>query len=137
MLLFDETKIKEHLVFYAATWELLGFTDIVDDCHLLLTDSANKTEKPKIAIHVMQFFFQSFFNRFTYPCACFLTNSVSAVKLHQIFWQGESMLSSFGFNILLTCCDGASDTLFTRNKKYGIVIPQGSRSRFELRLHGH
>ena len=30
-----------------------------------------------------------------------------------------------------------SNTLFTRNKKYGIVIPQGSRSRFELRLHGH
>ena len=29
-----------------------------------------------------------------------------------------------------------SYTLFTRNKKYGIVIPQGSRSRFELRLHG-
>ena len=109
MLLFDEVKIKEGLVFYAATWELLGFTDIDDDCHLLLTDSGNKTEKPKIATNVMQFFFQSLLNRFTYPCACFLTNSGSAVKSHQIFWQGESMLSSFGFNILLTCSYGASE----------------------------
>ena len=37
MLLFDEVKIKEGLVFYAATWELLSFTDIDDDCHLLFT----------------------------------------------------------------------------------------------------
>ena len=109
MLLFDEVKIKEGLVFDSATWELLGFTDIQEESELLLSEPGPKSKVPQVATHVMQFFFRSVFNKFTHPCAYFLTNGVSAVRLNQLFWQGVSMLQAFGFTTILSCCDGASE----------------------------
>eukprot|EP00112_Aurelia_sp_Birch-Aquarium-sp1_P000096 Seg1007.5 transcript_id=Seg1007.5/GoldUCD/mRNA.D3Y31 product="hypothetical protein" protein_id=Seg1007.5/GoldUCD/D3Y31 len=109
MLLFDEVKIKEGLVFDSATWELLGFTDIQEESDLLLSEPSSRSKVPQVATHVMQLFFRSVFNKFTYPCAYFLTNGMSAVRLNQLFWQGISMLQAFGFQTSLSCCDGASE----------------------------
>ena len=51
-LLFDEVKIKEGLVFDPSTWELVGFTDLGDDCDLtdskLSISSEEKSKKTSI-----------------------------------------------------------------------------------------
>lgn len=53
-LFFDEVKIKEGLVFDSSSWELIGFTDVLDE-------KAESTPSDKLATHVLQFFYRSLF----------------------------------------------------------------------------
>ena len=59
LLVFDEVKINEGLVFDHKNWELVGFTDLLDDEFPGKNEKAS-TIKPtnKLATHVLQFFFQ-------------------------------------------------------------------------------
>ena len=119
-LLFDEVRIKEGLVFDPSTWELVGFTDLEESVtdemiNVACTSSRSKKDgKPvsvaedKLTTHVLQFYFKSLFSTFEYPCAFFLTRSITSLMLNRVFWQGVSMLHGVGFMTLFTCCDGAS-----------------------------
>ena len=61
-----------------------------------------------IATHVLQFFCRSLFFKFDFPCAYFLTKGATAVQINRVFWLGVSLLHSYGFDVVLVCCDGAS-----------------------------
>ena len=106
-LFFDEMKIKEGLVFDTKNWELVGFTDISVD-NLSGTETSKSNALDKLATHVMQFFFRSTFFNFDYPCAFFLTKNQTAFEINRLFWLGVSMLHTYGFAVILSCCDGAS-----------------------------
>lgn len=104
-LFFDEVKIKEGLLFDPSSWELIGFTDLhIDD-----TGPVTPTMQASLATHVLQFFYKSLFADFQFPCSYFLTRGISAQNLNRIFWQGVSLLHCYNFEIILTCCDGASE----------------------------
>jgi hypothetical protein len=106
-LFFDEMSINEGLVFDTKNWELVGFSNI---CETSVTDTVT-TEKnavDKLATHVLQFFFRSTFFNFDYPCAFFLTRNTTSYQLNQLFWLGVSMLHINGFDVIISCCDGAS-----------------------------
>ena len=62
-LFFDELKIKEGLVFDAATFELIGFTDLENDETELPSLVGEPDPKPenKLATHVLQFFYKNLF----------------------------------------------------------------------------
>ncbi len=62
----------------------------------------------KLASHVLQFFFRATFFKFDFPCAFFLTKNTTAVQRSRLFWLGVSMLHTYGFDVILSCCDGAS-----------------------------
>ena len=110
-LFFDEVKIKEGLVFDSSSWELIGFMDIIEE--------KDQQTKPidSLATHVLQFFYRSIFFKFDFPCAFFLTKGATAVQINRMFWLGVSLLHSYGFEIILVCCDGASTnrTFYTMN----------------------
>jgi hypothetical protein len=106
-LFFYEVKIKEGWLFDPSSWALIGFTDLCSDKSD--TPDGNTTMssvRESLATHVLQFFFKSIFQ---FPCAYFLTNGISAHNLNRTFWQGVSLLHSFDFKVLLSCCDGASE----------------------------
>ena len=108
-LVFDEVKINEGLVFDPQNWELVGFTDLCEDEFAKANGQATTANgKDKLATHVLQFFFRSVFFKFDYPCAFFLTKNLTSLQLNRLFWLGISMLHSFGFEVLVSCCDGAS-----------------------------
>ena len=106
MLVFDEVTINAGLVFDNKSWELIGFTDLSEE------NSENKEKAGErvdnVATHVLQFFFRSLYFKFDFPCAYFLTRNLTSMQLNRLFWQGISVLHSFGFDILVSCCDGAS-----------------------------
>jgi hypothetical protein len=106
-LFFDEMSIKEGLVFDPKNWELVGFTDI---CENNITDTVTTKSDAvdKLATHVLQFFFRSTFFNFDFPCAFFLTRNTTSVQLNRLFWLGVSMLHTYGFDVIISCCDGAS-----------------------------
>ena len=112
-LFFDEVKIKQGLVFDRSTWELVGFTDIVKDNNF----ESGTSVKSEIATHVLQFFFRSTFFKFDFPCAYFLTRGATSLQINRVFWLGVSMLHSYGFQVILSCCDVASPnrTFITMN----------------------
>ena len=107
-LYFDEMKIKEGLVFNTKNWELVGFTDILENDGIDTETKSSAQATDHLATHVLQFFFRSTFFNFDYPCAFFLTKNITALQLNRLFWLGVSMLHTFGFEIILSCCDGAS-----------------------------
>ena len=88
-LLFDEVKIKEGLVYDPGTFELTGFVSLDDDMSASSFDLDTKTDlclkklEEMLATHVLQFFFKSLFARFDYPCAYFMTRSISAAQLNR------------------------------------------------------
>ena len=107
-LIFDEVKIKEGLLFDPSTWELIGFTDL--DCEgSSSSENSSPALKEQLATHVLQFYFKSVFASFHYPCGYFLTRGVSAQQLNRIFWEGVGLLDAHGFNVIVSCCDGAPE----------------------------
>ena len=106
-LFFDEMKIKEGLVFDTKNWELVGFTDISVDA-VAGTEASKSKAVDNLATHVLQFFFRSTFFDFDYPCAFFLTKNTTAFEINRLFWLGVSMLHIYGFDVIISCCDGAS-----------------------------
>ena len=106
-LFFEEIKIKEGLMFDQKNWELVGFTDL---CETNITDLTVATTDgvDNLATHVLQFFFRSTFFNFDFPCAFFLTRNTTSTQLNRLFWLGVSMLHTYGFDVIISCCDGAS-----------------------------
>lgn len=105
-LIFDEVKINEGLLFDPKNWELIGFTDLMDDGGT----EENRGEQ-NLATHILQFFYRSIFFKFDYPCAFFLTKTTTSLQLNRLFWLGIGILHSYGFEVMLSsvsCCDGAS-----------------------------
>jgi hypothetical protein len=100
-------KIKEGLVFDQKNWELVGFTDL---CETNATDciTTERNGVDNLAMHVLQFFFRSTFFNFDFPCALCLTRNTTSAQLNRLFWLGISMLHTYGFDVILSCCDGAS-----------------------------
>lgn len=104
-------KINEGLVFDHRSWELIGFTDLQDnDLTTTISEERALPRSPSdnLATHVLQFFFRSTFFKFDFPCAFFLTKNTTALQLNRLFWLGVSMLHTYGFEVILSCCDGAS-----------------------------
>lgn len=82
-LFFDEVKINEGFVFDHKSWELIGFTDLLDDS-LANTTIADKHASDNLATHVLQLFFRSKYFKFYFPCAFFLTGNTTALQLNTI-----------------------------------------------------
>jgi len=101
-LYFDELKIKEGLVWDPHTWEMIGFVD------LDINENGEDTED-HLATHILQFFYRSLFYKFEYPFAYILTNNTTAETLNHLFWTGVSQLEQEHINIMVVCCDGASE----------------------------
>ena len=75
-LIFDEVKINERLVFDPKNWELIGFTDLMDD-----GGTEENHRQQNLATHILQFFYHSIFLKFDYPCAFFLTKTTTSLQL--------------------------------------------------------
>ena len=98
-LFFDEVKINEGLVFDHKNWELIGFTDLLDNS--LTNNSPEMHGSENLATHILQFFFRSTFFKFDYPCAFFLTcKDTTSHQLNRLFWLGISMLHNYGFEVI-------------------------------------
>ena len=103
ILIFDEVKIKEGLLWDPRSDELIGFIDY----DVKADDDSSSVEK-LLATHVLQFQFKSLFSGFIYPCAYFLSSNPASGTIDSLFCKGVEMLYRHGFHVLGVCCDGAS-----------------------------
>jgi hypothetical protein len=75
ILIFDEMKIKEGLIWSQHNNKLLGFTDI--EC------MQDRGDEELIASNVLQFFFKSLFPEFVYPCTYLYVRNLTGIPMCQ------------------------------------------------------
>ena len=114
VVLIDETKIKENLVYDKHETKIIRFVDIGDvgnqlsplECCSYRSESA--TSRPSIATHMLVLMVKGIFFHMEYPYACFLTHRLTASSLFSIMWEGIEHLEELGFKVIAIMGDGAS-----------------------------
>ena len=113
VVMIDEMKIKESLVYDKHSSHIIGFVDIGD-----VGNQLNQLEEKygadthvhhrPIATHMLVLMVRGIFFKMEYPYAHFPTKRLTATSLSSIVWQGIERLEFLGFKVLAVTGDGAS-----------------------------
>ena len=114
VLVFDEMKIREDLVFDKHSCELVGFVDIGEINNILAeverqcTDDSAMVVTQAVATHMLTFMVRGIFTKLEHPFAQFATRDLSAGKLFPLVWDAVRNLELCGFKVIAIVCDGAA-----------------------------
>lgn len=104
VLLLDEMKIQENLVWDKHTGELIGYIDLGDQ---ELNQAAIENVE-SIATHVLVFMLRSIINPFKFSLANFGTTGATAAQIFPLFWKAVSICElRCKLKVLAVTCDGA------------------------------
>ena len=105
VLMFDEMKVKEDLVYDKRTGELIGFVnlgDINDHLqHFEQTLSSDISDQPNLASSMLVFMVKGIFTRLEFPYAHFPCSSLTAEFLYPIVWDAIRRLEALGLKVLV------------------------------------
>ena len=105
ILLMDEMKIQENLVWDKHTGDLIGFVDLGDT--ELIYATLQKTDQ--IASHVLVFLVRSIVNPTKFSLANFAATNATSVQLFPLFWKAVGILEeNVGMKVVGVTNDGAS-----------------------------
>ena len=105
IVLFDEMKVQEDLVWDKNTNELIGFVDLGDaDLNEAILDNPRA-----LASHILVFMVKSVVNPLTYSLATFATTSLKCTEIFVLFWRSVAILEiTCGLKVIAATSDGAS-----------------------------
>ena len=105
VILFDEMKIQENLVWSKHTGDLIGFVDLGD----VNLNYATLQETNAIASHVLVFLLRSVVNPFKFNLANFATKNATASQIFPLFWKAVAICETqCAIKVVAATCDGAS-----------------------------
>jgi len=105
VLLLDEMKIQENLVWDKHTGELIGYVDLGDQ----QLNYATVKNVESIASHVLVFLIRSIVNPLKFTLANFATTGATSVQLFPLFWKAVSICElKCKLKSLAVTCDGAA-----------------------------
>ena len=105
VILFDEMKIQENLVWSKHTGDLIGFVDLGD----VNLNYATLQETNAIASHVLVFLLRSVVNPFKFSLANFATKNATASQIFPLFWKAVAICETqCAIKVVAATCDGAS-----------------------------
>ena len=105
MILFDEMKIQQSLVWSKHTGDLIGFADLGDE----KLSYATLQEINAIASHVLVFLLQSVVNPFKFSLANFATKNAIASQILPWLWKAVATCETqCAIRVVATTCDRAS-----------------------------
>ena len=88
VILFDEMKIQENLVWSKHTGDLIGFVDLGN----VNLNYATLQETSAIASHVLVFLLRSVvINPFKFSLANFATKNATASQIFPVFWKAVAI----------------------------------------------
>lgn len=113
VLMWDEMKIKEDLVFDKHTCELIGFANAGEinnhlDSFKRQCNNPTQNGHPNVATHMLMFVARGIFTSLEFPYAQFPTRDASADTLFPIVWDAVAQLERAGLKVVAFACDGAS-----------------------------
>ncbi|XP_065654860.1 uncharacterized protein LOC136081473 [Hydra vulgaris] len=104
VILMDEMKIQENLVWDKHTGEIVGYVDLGDA-------DVNIATLPKVddfATHVLVFLVRSIFNPFKFSLANFATTGATACQIFPLLWKAIGICELNSLKVIAVTCDGAS-----------------------------
>ena len=105
LILFDEMKIQENLVWSKHTGDLIGFVDPGD----VNLNYATLQEPNAIASHVLVALLQSLVNTFKFSLANFGTKNATASQIFPLFWKALAICETqCAIKVAAATCNGAS-----------------------------
>ena len=107
VLLLDEMKIKESLVYDKIGAKVIGFVDLGSVNNQLL-EFEQSCNNPPIATHMLVLMVRGIFIHLQYPYAHFPTTKLSGATLFPIIWEAVERLEFIGFKVIVITADGAS-----------------------------
>ena len=109
VLIVDEMKIKEDLVYDKYAGHLIGFTSLgeVND-QLMKLEQVCASEPPPISKSILVLMVRGVFFNMAFPYAHFGTNNTSADMLFPIMWEAVCQIESIGLKVICITGDGAS-----------------------------
>ena len=105
VILFDEMKIQENLVWSKHTGDLIGFVDLGD----VNLNYAALQETNAIASHVLVFLLGSVVDPFKFSLANFATKNATASQIFPLFWKAVTICETqCAIKVVAATCNGAS-----------------------------
>lgn len=112
VILMDEMKIKENLVYDKHSAEVIGFVDLGNFNEELaeleqLCSSDLELHRP-VATHILALMVRGLFMDINFPYAHFPTKNLTADDLFSLVWEAIERLECLGFKVIGVTGDGAS-----------------------------
>ena len=108
LILFDEMKIQENLVWSKHTGDLIGCVDL--------------QETNAIVFHVPVFFTSNVVNSFKFSFAKFGTKNATASQLFQLFWKAVAICETqCAIKVVAATCDEASTNCTFFRMHFGLT----------------
>lgn len=106
VLLIDEMKIKESLVYDKNGVKIIGFVDLGTLTNQLLEfeQSYSQSTHIPVATHMLVLMVRGIFMHLEYPYAHFPTDKLSGSDLFSIVWEAIECLEFLGFKVLVVWC---------------------------------
>ena len=111
VLVLDEMKVKENLVFDKHETEVVGFVDMGDvnnELADLERECSTADQHPTIATHILVLMVRGVFTGLRFPYAHFPTTTSKAEQLFDIVWEAIERIEHKKLKVIVVCSDGAS-----------------------------
>eukprot|EP00794_Sanderia_malayensis_P002815 gene2815-3251_t len=105
VILMDEMKIQENLVWDKHTGELIGFVNL-GDIHL---NYAALQKVDKVATHVLVFLIRRIVNPLKFSLSNFATNGATSFQMYPLFWKAVGICElQCNLKVMVVTCEVAS-----------------------------
>ena len=113
VLLLDEMKVKENLVYDKHETNVIGFVDIADVNNEIAElenecSSSNFGPLKAVATHMLVLMVRGIFIKLEFPYAHFPSKDLTGEHLFSILWEAIERLEKLGFKVMVITADGAS-----------------------------
>ena len=111
VLVLDEMKVKESLVFDKNQTRVIGFVDIGGVNNQLANlerEFASNQQHPPIATHILVLMVRGIFTGHRFSYAHFPTTTCRAEHIFEIMWEAVERIEHQKLKVLVVCADGAA-----------------------------
>ena len=108
VVLLDEMKLKENLVYDKHEANVVGFVDVGDFNNQIIELEECSSSDVSLLLHVLVLMVRGIFTKLEFPYAHFLTKDLTGEQIFSIVWEAIERLEKLGFKVLVVTADGAS-----------------------------
>ena len=107
VLIFDEMKIKESIVYDKHSSNVIRFVELNDVYDQLFQLEHNDGDWP-IATHILAIMVRGIFSDIKFPFAHFPTKDIAGDHLFSVMWEAIEIIECLGLKVVALTTDGSS-----------------------------